>query len=168
MLPFPRALSLVLDIPWQPPRARLSVELPGDAPAVACVPCEVDRIKGFIVRTDVDDHSRTVIDIVTPVDLAQVLALQDGDRVEVMVPREDARNIVRARRRIGALAFALVVGVLGTVFGVIAALSSVRDAAAAMMVGALVVAAVLLGGRFFRQAGTFPYSRGLRWPTWRR
>lgn len=167
MRPCPRTLTLVLDIPWRPPPAQLSVELPGDAGQVACVPCEIDRVRGYIVRSDVDDHSRTVIDIVTPVDLVQVLALQDGDRVEIMVPRDDAQNIVRARRRIGALTLGFVVCVLGASFGIITALTTLRVAVTTLVIVALLVAAVLLGGRFFRQAGTFPYSRRLRWPTWR-
>lgn len=167
MRPVPRVLSLSLDVPWRPPPARLSVELTGGAGHVACVPCTIDGIRGFIVRTDMDDHSRTVIDIVTPVDLVQVLAVQDGDRLEVMVPRDHARNIIRARRRVGALALGLVVFVLGSLFGIIAAVASLRIAALTIFVSALVVSGVLWNGRFFRQAGMFPYSRRLRWPTWR-
>src|SRR5215469_3418601 len=79
--PFGETLRVALDLPWEPPHGSIPVELPVSGLTVTCTPCEIDQIKCFIVRTDDGDHSRTVVEIVAPVDLRHVLALQDGDSI---------------------------------------------------------------------------------------
>jgi hypothetical protein len=165
MRPFPKTLVVTLDMPWEPPQSSLRFDLPGGT-VVACVPCEVDRIKGFMVQTDNDGNPSTVVEVVATVDLAHDLALQGGDCIEVVVDRRDALNVVSARRLVVLTSVGIAMLVLGALFGIVAVLTSLKVAGTALLLGVIVVGGVLWSARFFRQASTLPYSAPLHWPSW--
>ena len=165
MKPFPTSLGIALDATWQAPEGGLRLELPNGV-TVACVPCEVDRVKGLIVLTNDDKRSRTAIEVVTPVDLRHSLSLQDGDGIEVVVSRNDAKNVVADRRLAVTATLAIAVVAIGALFGILVALSSLRVAATVLVVTTVVVFGTLWRARFWRQASIFPDSVPLRWPTW--
>lgn len=165
--PFPMTLRVALDMPWRPPEARRRIDLPVSKTAIAWVPCEVDRIHGCIVWADSGDNpTQTTIDVIAAVDLRHVLARQGNDRIQVVVNRSDAKNIVTARRLAVLVALGIAVTILGTVFGVLVTLTSLKFAATVLVVGAVAVTGILWRARFFRQASIYPDSVPLRWPNW--
>jgi riboflavin kinase, archaea type len=91
---YPGSLNVVLPEPWivVDPPLRLEASVVGVGMNI--VPCEIEGVEAFILRTDKNndgrgDHEPNVIEIAAPVHLRSVLGLQDGDEVEVVVPNRD-------------------------------------------------------------------------------
>lgn len=90
----PGSLNVELDREFRlpdTPRIHLDAEQVGVD--VSLVPCHVEGIPAFILRTDrndagIGDHPRQIIEVVADVVLRDELRLEDGDRVEVVVPRD--------------------------------------------------------------------------------
>jgi len=77
---FPGTVKLDLEIPWHSPPGCLRIEPLEYGEGTNLVPCEIDGIKGYILRTDMDEAGPAqVIEVAAPVDLKDVLALMDGD-----------------------------------------------------------------------------------------
>ncbi len=159
----PGTVNLALEVPWHPPRDGLRIEPPGSGEGTSLVPCEIDGIKCFILRTDTDDagngrYPPTVIEVAAPVDLRNVLALMDGDTVDVAVSRRDAGSIDGRWRLATTVSVGIVAVVLGLLFAVLA-LSFSLTVAADFLLGIVLFAGVavwvtwMATGRFWRQAG---------------
>jgi len=86
----PGTLNVVLDSPWCVGPGALRLEPPEYPVPLSLVPCRIEGIDGFVVRTDKNDrgegdHPRTVLEIAAPLRLRQVLGLADGDTVVVAI-----------------------------------------------------------------------------------
>lgn len=88
----PGSLNVVLDRPYRLPEdgtVRLDPDQAGVG--VTLVPCYIEGRRAFLFRTDrneagVGRHPRHIIEIVAELHLRDELGLEDGDRVEVVVP----------------------------------------------------------------------------------
>jgi CTP-dependent riboflavin kinase len=86
----PGSLNVVLDHPWRVADASLRPEPPEYGVGMSIVPCRVEGIPAFILRTDDNnegrgDHPPNVVEIAAAVHLRQALGLADGDEVEINV-----------------------------------------------------------------------------------
>lgn len=86
----PGSLNVVLDEPWIAEDASIRLEPPEYGVSMSIVPCEIEGVSGFIVRTDKNnagegDHAPNVIEVAAPVHLRSALGVSDGDEVEVVV-----------------------------------------------------------------------------------
>lgn len=88
----PGSLNIVLDRRYRLPQHG-AVRLGPDQVGVGLtlVPCFIEGRHAFLFRTDrneagVGRHARHVLEIVAEFDLRDELGLEDGDRVEVVVP----------------------------------------------------------------------------------
>jgi riboflavin kinase, archaea type len=86
---YPGSLNVELDRPWHVGRQRVRLEPPEYGVGLSIVPCTIDRLEAFILRTDKNDrgegdHPPTILEIVAAVRLRDALGLQDGDEVEII------------------------------------------------------------------------------------
>lgn len=87
---YPGSLNIVLAEPWFVAHPPLRLEPPDIAVGMNIVPCEIEGVAAFILRTDKNnegrgDHAPSVIEVAAPVHLRTTLGLEDGDEVEVVV-----------------------------------------------------------------------------------
>lgn len=89
---FPGTLNVQLDKPYTLPKhvIRLEAAEYGGRVSVSLVPCSILRKSAFIVPTDASEqgrghHPRTIVEIAADVRLRDVLHLEDGDVVEIVV-----------------------------------------------------------------------------------
>jgi riboflavin kinase len=87
---YPGTLNLELEQPWSVPPAPLRLESHeyGGRVSVNIVPCQIQGLQGFILRTDQNEreelhHPRTIIEIAASVRLRDEFDLVDGDVIEV-------------------------------------------------------------------------------------
>jgi len=85
------SLNVVLDEPWVLGTPSIRLEPAEVGVGMNIVPCEIEGIPAFILRTDKNnsgdgDHPATVVEIAASVHLRAALGLRDGDRVEVVLP----------------------------------------------------------------------------------
>ena len=87
---YPGTLNLQLDDPWTvPPNPiRLEGHEYGGHVSVNIVPCEFHGRRGFILRTDQNEHEelhhpRTILEVAADVRLRDEFGLRDGDYFEV-------------------------------------------------------------------------------------
>jgi riboflavin kinase, archaea type len=91
---YPGSLNVVLDRPWHASDGQVRLEPPEYGVGLSIVPCLIDSVEGFILRTDKNDrgdgdHPPNVVEIAAAVRLRDALGLSDGDEVEIMVAGED-------------------------------------------------------------------------------
>lgn len=87
---YPGTLNLELEEPWTVPENSLRLEAheyDGHV-SVSIVPCEFRGRKGFILRTDQNEHEelhhpRTIVEVAADVRLRDEFGLRDGDYFEV-------------------------------------------------------------------------------------
>jgi CTP-dependent riboflavin kinase len=87
---YPGSLNIVLDRPWHVSDSQLRLEPPEYGVGLNIIPCWIEAVEGFILRTDKNDsgdgdHPPNVLEIAATVRLRDVLGLCDGDEVEVTV-----------------------------------------------------------------------------------
>ncbi len=87
---YPGSLNVILDQPWTVGDAALRLEPPEYGVSMSIVPCEINGVQAFIVRTDknnagLGDHPPNVVEIAAPTHLRTTLGLSDGDEVEVVI-----------------------------------------------------------------------------------
>ena len=90
---YPGSLNVVLEDPWHVGNQRVRLEPPEYGVGMSIVPCTIDGIDAFVLRTDKNDrgegdHSPNVVEIAAAVRLRDSLGLNDGDEVEIVVPDE--------------------------------------------------------------------------------
>jgi CTP-dependent riboflavin kinase len=88
---YPGSLNVVLDHPWHVDSQRLRLEPSEYGVGLSIVPCTVQGLDAFILRTDKNDrgegdHPPNVLEVAAVVRLRDSLDLQDGDEVEITVP----------------------------------------------------------------------------------
>jgi CTP-dependent riboflavin kinase len=76
--------------PWHVGSNAIRVEPPECPVAFSIVPCTINGIRAFIVRTDKNDrgdgdHPPTVIEVAAAARLRDALNIEDGDEVDVVV-----------------------------------------------------------------------------------
>jgi riboflavin kinase, archaea type len=91
---YPGSLNVVLDGPWHVSDYRVRLEPPEYGVGLSIVPCWIEAIEGFILRTDKNDcgegdHPPNILEIAAAVRLRDALGLCDGDQVEITVAGED-------------------------------------------------------------------------------
>jgi riboflavin kinase len=87
---YPGSLNVVLEEPWVVEGVPLRLGPPEYGVSMSLVPCEVNGVPGFILRTDKNDagqgdHASNVIEVAAPVHLRSALGVSDGDEVEVLL-----------------------------------------------------------------------------------
>ena len=87
----PGSLNVVRVEPWVVHAPPLRLEPSEVGVGMSIVPCEIEGIPAFVLRTDKNnsgggDHPTTVVEIAASVHLRESLGLHDGDRVEVVLP----------------------------------------------------------------------------------
>lgn len=87
---YPGSLNVVLEESWTVGGAAIRLEPPEYGISMSIVPCEINGLAAFILRTDKNDagegdHASNVIEVAAPVHLRSALGLLDGDAVEVVV-----------------------------------------------------------------------------------
>jgi riboflavin kinase, archaea type len=87
---YPGSLNVVLDQPWHVGDQRIRLEPPEYEVGMSIVPCKINGLDAFILRTDKNDrgegdHQPNVVEIAAPVRLRDALELTDGDEVEVEI-----------------------------------------------------------------------------------
>jgi riboflavin kinase, archaea type len=87
---YPGSLNIVLNQPWHVGAQRVRLEPPEYAVGMSIVPCTINGVDAFILRTDKNDcgegdHQPNVVEIAAPVRLRDALDLADGDEVEIEV-----------------------------------------------------------------------------------
>ena len=87
---YPGTLNVVLDREWRVSGQPIRLEPPEYAVALSIVPCTIQGLDAFLVRTDKNDrgegdHPPNVVEVAAVVQLRQALALDDGDPVEIEV-----------------------------------------------------------------------------------
>jgi riboflavin kinase, archaea type len=89
---FPGTLNIQLQEPYSLPTQviRLEGHEYGSHVSVNIVPCTINGLRAFILRTDANEqesghHPKTIIEIATNVKLRDHFHLQDGDSVQVEV-----------------------------------------------------------------------------------
>ena len=87
---FPGTLNVKLDAPYTLPRAVIRLEGAeyGGRVSVSMVPCRINGLPAFLLRTDANEqgqghHPRSVVEIATDVKLRDHFHLVDGDVVEI-------------------------------------------------------------------------------------
>jgi riboflavin kinase, archaea type len=91
---YPGSLNVVLENPWHVGSNAARIEPPECPVALSVVPCLIEGIDAFIVRTDKNDrgegdHSPNVIEVASSVRLRDALGVEDGDEVEVLIPEPE-------------------------------------------------------------------------------
>lgn len=86
----PGSLNVVLPEPWILVNPPLRLEASDVGVGMSVVPCEIEGLPAFILRTDKNndgrgDHAPNVIEIAASVHLRSALGLQEGDEVDVVV-----------------------------------------------------------------------------------
>lgn len=91
----PGSLNVALDREYRLPSDDERIHLsPSEAGVgVSLVPCSIEGQPAYLFRTGrteagVGDHPRTVVEVVAGTHFRNDLGFQDGDRVEIVVPRE--------------------------------------------------------------------------------
>lgn len=91
---FPGTLNIQLDAPFSMPKSvlRLEGDEYGGTVSVSILPCKIFGRDAFLLRTDknesgLGDHPKTIIEIATDVKLRDAYGLNDGDIVEVEIPK---------------------------------------------------------------------------------
>lgn len=94
---YPGTLNVALEEPYSLPKEviRLEGHEYGGTVSVSMVPCKVQGLPAFLLRTDLNEegrghHPKTIIEIATDVRLRDALGLEDGDVVEVEIPDDRA------------------------------------------------------------------------------
>lgn len=87
---YPGSLNVVLDEPWTVHHAPLRLDPPEYGVAMNIVPCHINGLAGFILRTDKNNtgegaHPPNVIEVAASVHLRSALGVADGDEVEVVI-----------------------------------------------------------------------------------
>jgi CTP-dependent riboflavin kinase len=88
----PGTLNVALEQPWLvPPGIWARLEPPEYAVPLSIVPCQIEGIDAFVIRTDknnsgVGDHPPTVVEIAATVRLRDALNLRDGDDIGLAFP----------------------------------------------------------------------------------
>lgn len=87
---YPGSLNVVLDHAWHVGDQRVRLEPPDVGVGLSIVPCTIERLEAFIVRTDKNDrgqgdHLPNILEVAAAVRLRDALGLQDGDEVEIIV-----------------------------------------------------------------------------------
>lgn len=90
---YPGSLNAILDEPWIVADAALRLEPPEYGVALTIVPCEIDGVRAFIIRTDknnagLGDRPPNGLEIAAPTHLRTNLGLSDGDEVEIVILRQ--------------------------------------------------------------------------------
>ena len=92
MMLFPGTLNVELPEPFSLPfdRIRLEGEEYGGRVSVNIVPCRIQGLPAFILRTDNNEagtghHPRTIVEVAADVNLRAACGLKDGDLVEIEV-----------------------------------------------------------------------------------
>src|ERR1700685_2027405 len=90
---YPGSLNVVLDRPWHASDCQLRLEPPEYGVGLSIVPCRIEAVEGFILRTDKNDcgegdHPPNVLELAAAVRLRDALGLRDGDEVEITVAGE--------------------------------------------------------------------------------
>jgi riboflavin kinase, archaea type len=94
---YPGTLNVVLDRDWHVTGDQIRLDPPEYAVGLSLVPCTIERIDAFIIRTDKNDrgegdHQPHIVEIAAPVRLRDALGLRDGDEVEVSIAAEPRRG----------------------------------------------------------------------------
>ena len=92
---YPGSLNVVLDGPWRVSGEPVRLEPPEYGVGLSMVPCTIEGLDAFIVRTDKNDrgegdHPPHVVEVAAAVRLRDALGLRDGDEVEIVVPDEES------------------------------------------------------------------------------
>lgn len=87
---YPGSLNVMLDEPWTVQDAPLRLEPPEYGVAMSIMPCTINGVAAFILRTDKNnagsgDHPLTVVEVAAATHLRTTLGVDDGDEVEVLV-----------------------------------------------------------------------------------
>lgn len=87
---YPGSLNVVLNEPWTVDGAPIRLEPPEYGVAMSIVPCEINGVAWFILRTDKNnqgegDDAPNVIEVAAAVHLRSALGISDGDEVEVVI-----------------------------------------------------------------------------------
>ena len=88
---YPGTLNVQLEEAWHVSGDPIRLGPPEYGVPLSLVPCTMEGIDGFIIRTDKNDraegdHPPTVVEIAAPVRLRDALQLEDGDEVEIVLP----------------------------------------------------------------------------------
>ena len=91
---YPGSLNVELDDDWHAGIHRLRLEPPEYPIGLSIVPCNIQGLDAFILRTDKNDrgdgdHAPNVVEVAAAVRLRDALDLEDGDRVEIILEDED-------------------------------------------------------------------------------
>lgn len=87
---YPGTLNVVLDHPWHVGSQRVRLEPPEYGVGLSIVPCTLQHLDAFILRTDKNDrgegdHPPNILEVAAAVRLRDALGLQNGDEVEIIV-----------------------------------------------------------------------------------
>ncbi|MPZ74554.1 MAG: DUF120 domain-containing protein [Nitriliruptorales bacterium] len=87
---YPGSLNVILDEPWTVDDAALRLEPPEYGVPMSIIPCEINGVRAFIVRTDkndagLGDHPPSVVEIAAATHLRTILGVSDGDEVVVVI-----------------------------------------------------------------------------------
>jgi riboflavin kinase, archaea type len=87
---YPGSLNVVLDRPCHVGSQPVRLEPPEYGVGLSIVPCTIQGVDAFILRTDKNDrgdgdHPPNVLEVAAAVRLRDALDLRDGDEVEIMV-----------------------------------------------------------------------------------
>jgi riboflavin kinase, archaea type len=89
---FPGTLNVELAEDFSIPQNSKRIEASeyGGTVSVSFCECEIEKIKGLIIRTDKNesgkgDHPKTIIEIAAEENLRKELNLEDGDEVQILV-----------------------------------------------------------------------------------
>ena len=87
---YPGSLNVALDHPWHVGRQVVRLEPPEYGVGLSIVPCTIQGLDAFILRTDKNDrgdgdHPPNILEVAAAVRLRGALHLKDGDQVEIIV-----------------------------------------------------------------------------------
>jgi riboflavin kinase len=90
---YPGSLNVVLDYAWHVGTQSVRLEPPEYGVGLSIVPCTINGLDAFILRTDKNDrgegdHPPNILEIAASARLRDTLGLQDGDEVEIVVAEE--------------------------------------------------------------------------------
>jgi riboflavin kinase, archaea type len=90
---YPGTLNVELGEPYSLPKdvIRLEASEYGGTVSVSLVPCMIEKLPAFLLRTDANEdgrghHPKTIVEIAADVKLRDALRLQDGDLVSIDIP----------------------------------------------------------------------------------